>query len=187
MTNEVLLAIGANLTSSVGPPAETMGAAVSALEEKGAAIRGISAFYSTPAFPVGNGPDFVNAAAKVCADWTPERFLEVFHEIEASMDRVREKRWGQRTLDIDLIACGDSVLPDAKTHAKWRALPLADQMEQTPSELILPHPRLQDRAFVLVPLADVAPEWRHPVLGLTVTQMCAALDEKARQEVRRLE
>ena len=58
----------------------------------------------------------------------------------------------------------------------WRDLAPADQSRLAPTTLILPHPRLQDRAFVLVPMADIAPDWRHPVLGLTVTEMLARLD-----------
>ncbi|MGY8791094.1 MAG: 2-amino-4-hydroxy-6-hydroxymethyldihydropteridine diphosphokinase, partial [Pseudomonadales bacterium] len=69
-------------------------------------------------------------------------------------DRVRGERWGKRVLDADLIAFGTQVLPDLYTYKKWRDLPISDQMLQTPDQLILPHPRLQDRAFVLRPLMD---------------------------------
>ena len=102
------------------------------------------------------------------------------------MGRERVQRWGQRTLDIDLIAYGDVILPNPEIHAEWRNLPLSEQIEKTPRELILPHPRLQDRAFVLVPLADVAPDWVHPILGRTVTQMRDALDPTALADVRSL-
>ncbi|MGC1503253.1 MAG: 2-amino-4-hydroxy-6-hydroxymethyldihydropteridine diphosphokinase [Sulfitobacter sp.] len=175
-TSFALLAFGANLTSPAGAPEMTLRAALELLKIKGAVIRAISAFYSTPAFPAGNGPDYVNAAAKITVPWSAAQMLEICHEIEAEMGRTRTARWGQRTLDMDLIAMEDQVLPDRQTHKDWRDLPLDDQMIRIPGELILPHPRLQDRAFVLVPLADVAPDWIHPVLGSSVTQMRDALD-----------
>ena len=81
---------------------------------------------------------------------------------------------------------GGTVLPDRQTYAEWRDLPLERQMREAPDTLILPHPRMQDRAFVLVPLADIAPGWRHPVSGRTVAQMLADLPDERRDEVRAL-
>ena len=114
---------------------------------------------------------------------TPAQILATLHAVEAALGRQRIARWGERTLDLDLIAVGEQLLPDPATHAQWRTLPLDQQMAEAPSELILPHPRLQDRAFVLVPLADVAPDWCHPVLGHTVTQMLHALPQADRDSV----
>ena len=184
--NDILLALGSNLTSSVGSPAETLCAALEKLKKAGAVIRAVSPFYSTPAYPAGNGPDFVNAAARISADWTAAAALAICHRIEAEMGRQRLTRWGQRTLDLDLIAHGDLVLPDAQTHAHWRNLPPQAQQEATPDQLLLPHPRMQDRAFVLVPLADVAPDWVHPILGRTVTAMRDALPTEQLEEVKTL-
>lgn len=185
--HDVLLAFGSNLASSVGTPADTVKMAIQELAKRGAAIRVLSAMYSTPAFPAGNGPDFVNAAARIGAPWSAQETLAICHAVEAELGRTRTVRWGQRCVDIDLIAHDTHVLPDRDVFALWRDLPPEAQMQQTPSELILPHPRLQDRAFVLVPLADVAPDWRHPVSGLTLSQMFAALDPSDIASVRRLE
>lgn len=170
-----LLALGSNLTSTYGNPVETLNHALHLFQLSGAMIRDISAFYRTPAFPEGSGPDFVNAAAAFEVPWNAAETLRMLHTIEAQMGRVRDKRWGQRTLDLDLIAIDDAVLPDPETHRRWRNLDLAAQQDAAPDQLILPHPRLQDRAFVLIPLLDIAPDWVHPVLGQSVQQMCDAL------------
>lgn len=183
----ILVALGGNLASVAGDPADTLRTALGILATQGAVIRATSTFYHTPAFPAGNGPDYVNAAVRFEAEWSAAETLAVLHAIEAEMGRERIQRWGQRTLDLDLIAHGDLVLPEALTHAKWRNLPLEAQIARTPDELVLPHPRMQDRAFVLVPLADVAPEWVHPILGRSVQQLLDDLPQAQKDEVRALE
>ena len=178
-----LIAVGANIPSAAGDPAETVAAALGHLSETGGGVVAISGYYRTPAFPPGSGPDFVNAAAVLRTAEGPEAVLARLHAAEARFARRRDVRWGPRTLDLDLIAMGDALLPDAATQAAWRGLDAAAQRSRVPDRLILPHPRMQERAFVLVPLADVAPGWRHPALGRTVSQMVAALPEAARTEV----
>ena len=112
--------------------------------------------------------------------------MTLLHHVESRLGRVRDARWGARTLDIDLIAMGDRIVPDAKTFRHWYDLPPEQQASKAPDQLILPHPRMQDRAFVQIPLADVAPDWRHPVLGLTVAEMVQNLPKTAREEVEAL-
>jgi 2-amino-4-hydroxy-6-hydroxymethyldihydropteridine diphosphokinase len=162
--------------------------AVAALAEEGLVVHAVSRFYATPCFPAGAGPDYVNGAAVVeCPEAIDlASLLAALHRIEARFGRKRVQRWGMRTLDIDLLAMGDSVLPDAATQDRWRALPAEAQIGATPGELILPHPRIQDRAFVLVPLADVAPDWVHPRTGLSVRQMLAAVPAVDREAVKSL-
>lgn len=151
------------------------------LPEAGIRLCALSRFWRSPAFPAGSGPDYVNACAVISAAMTPETVLAALHRIEARLGRRREKRWESRGIDLDLLACGEAIRPDAATEALWRGLPLDAQMQRAPETLILPHPRLADRAFVLAPLAEIAPLWRHPVTGKTVGDMLAALDaaEKA--------
>jgi 2-amino-4-hydroxy-6-hydroxymethyldihydropteridine diphosphokinase len=115
----------------------------------------------------------MNAAARFRWSDTPEALLALLHEIEASLGRTRGARWGARIIDLDLVAMGDAVRPDAATQSRWAALPMERAAVDLPDRLILPHPRLAERSFVLMPLADVAPDWRHPVTGQSTTEMLA--------------
>lgn len=162
----------------------TIASAARILEQEAGPLR-LSRLYATPCFPIGAGPDYVNAAAELTLrqDMTPAALLGVLHDIEARFGRRRDTRWGMRTLDIDIVAIGETILPDRATWEAWAALPPEDQPNRTPDRLILPHPRLQDRAFVLVPLADVAPDWVHPVIGKDVAAMLAALPAADRATV----
>ncbi|MGB8621982.1 MAG: 2-amino-4-hydroxy-6-hydroxymethyldihydropteridine diphosphokinase [Paracoccaceae bacterium] len=181
-----LVALGGNAISDRGGPAETLRAALRELDGESVRLVAQSPLYATPCFPPGAGPDFVNAAAVLETSLGAEALLTHLHGIERRFGRTRRVRWGQRTLDLDLLDFGGQVRPDAAGHVHWRDLPPAKQKRQAPDEIILPHPRLQDRAFVLVPLADVAPDWRHPVTGQTVRQMLAALPEAEKAAIRAL-
>ncbi|WP_306152224.1 2-amino-4-hydroxy-6-hydroxymethyldihydropteridine diphosphokinase [Roseovarius sp. MMSF_3281] len=183
MSKHCLIALGANVASGGEALEHTFDAALARLSELGVKELVVSRYYKTPCFPVGAGPDYLNAAASLAWDGTARDLVDLLHGVEAEFGRERVQRWGRRTLDLDLIAVGDCVLPDAATQDEWRALPMEEQVEKTPGELILPHPRLQDRAFVLVPLADVAPDWVHPRLGISVSEMVKALPGQARSEV----
>lgn len=173
----MLLAFGANLGTRAGSPLRTIEASAKCLADAGLILRRLSRPFATPAHPPGSGPEFVNAAALVSSGFPPNEVLERLHGIEAEFGRCRSTggRWQPRPLDIDLIADGDAVLPDGATQAMWRRLAPERQRQDVPGDLILPHPRVQDRAFVLVPLMDVAPGWRHPLLGETVAEMLARL------------
>lgn len=156
------------------------------LQSMGIESLSVSRLYRTPCFPAGTGSDFVNAAATVTCTLSPNELLTLLHLVESRLGRVRDTRWGARTLDIDLIAMGDWVFPDPETFQQWYDLPPIRQAEIAPDQLILPHPRMHQRAFVLIPLADVAPDWRHPVLGLTVAEMVLRLPETDRDAVKPL-
>ncbi|MEL6684191.1 MAG: 2-amino-4-hydroxy-6-hydroxymethyldihydropteridine diphosphokinase [Pseudomonadota bacterium] len=184
--DQTLIALGSNEKSVWGDARETIQKAMLLVAKLSRDVPLMSGFFVTKAFPAGSGPDYVNAAIAIKTDLKPPALLAALHEIEAEAGRKRARRWGQRTLDLDLIAMGDCVLPDATTHREWRDLSLADQQRLTPDDLILPHPRLQDRAFVLMPLLDIAPDWHHPLLQRSIAQLCADLPGDLRAEVTRL-
>ncbi|MBY6068590.1 2-amino-4-hydroxy-6-hydroxymethyldihydropteridine diphosphokinase [Leisingera aquaemixtae] len=178
-----LIALGGNLPAGTDAPQVTLAKAIGALQTDEVALRSVSRFFQTPCFPAGAGPDYVNAAVAVETALSAEDLLARLHAVEAQFARVREQRWGMRTLDLDLVDYDGAVLPDAAAYARWQGLPLEKQMQDAPGRLILPHPRIQDRAFVLVPLADIAPRWRHPVLQKTAAEMLAELQPRDVAEV----
>lgn len=179
----IYIALGANLPSVAGAPRETLLAALKALEAEGLVVEAVSRFYKTPAFPAGSGPDYVNACAKVKSADAAEAILATLHRVEMHFGRTRDARWASRGLDLDLLAVGAQVLPDAQTHAAWRSMPLEAQMERFPEGLLLPHPRLHERGFVLIPLADVAPEYVDPVSGQAIAALIAALPQAEKDAI----
>lgn len=179
-----LIALGSNLDSPAGDSTQTVLAAIRYISEAGIVVEAVSRLYATPAFPAGSGPDFVNAAARVTSALAPQAMLDVLHGVERRLGRDRRWRWAPRTVDLDLLAAGEAVLPDEGGWMRWAGMTVEEQLAAAPDELILPHPRMQDRAFVLVPLADVAPDWRHPVTGRTVAEMRAALPAREAELVK---
>lgn len=181
------IAVGSNLPSEARLSERIVLDAIESVALRAGCKPTLSRFYRTPAFPPGSGPDFVNAAFAI--DWAgrPEALLDLLHDVEAEFGRTRTRRWEARVLDLDLIAFGDTVHPDAATQTRWRSLRQEEAARAAPEALILPHPRLQDRGFVLVPMADIVPDWRHPLTGETVSDMLSKLSAAERAEIRPLD
>jgi 2-amino-4-hydroxy-6-hydroxymethyldihydropteridine diphosphokinase len=153
----ILVGIGANLASArFGPPRDTVEAALAALARAGIAVTARSRWFESAPVPLSDQPWYVNGVALVASSLAPRALLDRLHEIEAAFGRVRGVPNAPRVLDLDLLAHGTSVLAEE-------------------GGLVLPHPRLAERAFVLLPLADVAPDWRHPATGLGLPEMLANL------------
>ena len=165
----ILVALGANLPGPWGGPKEGLEAALEQFSSYGLRVEEVSPLYQTAAVTPYAQPDFVNAVVRISAAYSPDALLAQLHRIEAAFGRVRTQRWAERTLDLDLLDFDSVVRPENRSN-----------------HLILPHPRLGLRAFVLVPLADVAPGWRHPVSGENAAQMLKSLPKSEKQGVRRL-
>ena len=182
--NFCLIALGANLPGATGDTAKNLIYSLRLIEAAGIRITNQSHWYATRAYPKESGPDFINAVVRAETDLDAPAILHHLHDIEAQIGRTRNLRWGARICDLDLLSWNDCILPNLETFEYWRNLPFARQTKETPTELILPHPRIQDRGFVLVPLAEILPDWVHPVLGKTAKAMRDALPKATLQEIR---
>lgn len=181
-----MIALGSNLVSKYGQPKQVLEYALSEVDRADSRVKRCSAWWRTPAFPLGSGPEYINAVALLEITISPPKLLSRLHAIEASLGRTRGARWEARIVDLDLLAVGDQIAPDVATLKDWMDLTPEETMRRAPDDLVLPHPRLHERSFVLAPMADVAPDWRHPLLGKTVMEMLQALPEEALTLITRL-
>src|SRR3954447_21949724 len=152
----ILVALGANLPSQEGAPRETLRRAVAMMPSRGLVVIRKSRIFLTEPVPRSHQPWYANQVVVVDTTLPPEGVLSALLEIEQRFGRERGERDAARSLDLDLIAYGD--------------------VQRDSGALVLPHPRMHERAFVLAPLVDVAPEWRHPRLGETATILLARTD-----------
>jgi 2-amino-4-hydroxy-6-hydroxymethyldihydropteridine diphosphokinase len=156
----ILVGLGSNLPGVWGSPRETVLRAFDALHGGPVKVVKVSSLLITSPMGPQNQPDYVNAVAVLETHLPPEALLRRLHMIERQAGRSRRLRWGPRTLDLDLLAYHQLV----RVRKGLAIKPLA-----------LPHPGLHERSFVLQPLQEIAPKWRHPVLRMTVQEMVRRL------------
>ncbi len=162
----ILIAFGANLpTGEYGAPADTLKAALERLAEDGdISVAAVSPFYETAPVPVSDQPWYVNGVARLETALNAHDLLARLHMVEAEFGRVRRERNEARAIDLDLVAYGNDLLIEE-------------------GGIQVPHPRMHQRAFVLLPLRDIAPDWQHPQLHRSVDDLIS--DLPADQEIRK--
>ncbi len=155
-TVSALLATGANIAGAWGEPEATLTRLPAELEALGIKVKAISPLHATAPMGPVEQPRFLNGALLVETSLPPLGLLAVLKALERKAGRTEGVRWGPRALDIDILAYGDRMI-------------------SVPGRLAVPHPEMAKRDFVLKPLADIAPDWRNPLSGLTVGEMLARL------------
>ncbi|MBI3437540.1 MAG: 2-amino-4-hydroxy-6-hydroxymethyldihydropteridine diphosphokinase [Proteobacteria bacterium] len=153
--------LGANLPFEGLEGPALLAAAARAIEAAGVKVLAISNIWRSAAWPLSDQPDFFNAVAMVEAGQrSPRDLYMTLRSIELKFGRERRERWAARTLDLDVLAI--------------------DGRQGDFGEVTLPHPRMHERAFVLAPLAEVAPHWRHPIAGLTAAELLKTVPAEQR-------
>jgi 2-amino-4-hydroxy-6-hydroxymethyldihydropteridine diphosphokinase len=157
----ILIGIGGNLEAAqFGPPRDTLAAALAALKEKRIRILTRSGWYRTEPVPRSDQPWFVNAVVSLATELGAKDLLNALQATERQFGRVRGELNAPRILDLDILDYQGEVMDT--------------------TSLVLPHPRLDERRFVLIPIAEIAPDWRHPILELTAVQLLAQLSSEQR-------
>lgn len=141
------IALGSNL----GERKQNILTALNYMEQSGLKILAVSSLLETEPYGVTDQPSFINAAVKIETELTAHDLLRLLLAIELKMGRVRKRHWGERNIDLDLILYDDKIMKD--------------------KDLIVPHPDMQNRLFVLSPLAEIAGDVVHPVFKITISAM----------------
>jgi len=164
----IYIALGANLPEGEHTPQETLALALEALAGEDVSVVARSSDWSSPAWPDPCDPPYVNAVAEIGTALSPRALLDLLHRVEARFGRERSRRNAPRTLDLDLIDHRGAVL-------------------KAEDGLEIPHPRATQRAFVLLPLQEIAPGWHDPVSGRSIDDLVEALPRAGRDAMSKLQ
>ncbi len=159
----IIIGLGANLPHPEhGAPARTLEAALGELQQRGVRVALRSRWYSSPPWPasLSGQPWYVNGAAVIDTQMDADSLLHTLHEVEWSFGRVRMERWAPRRIDLDLISYNGLRSAPCSVHGVAN----------------LPHPRMSARAFVLLPMREIAPDWCHPESGLHIDRLIDQID-----------
>jgi 2-amino-4-hydroxy-6-hydroxymethyldihydropteridine diphosphokinase len=175
VVDTLLLALGANQAGAWGPPDQTLVRARQELACAGVRILAASHLYDTVPLGPGRQSPYLNAVLLSAAHLGPAALLRLMKRLERRAGRRLSTRWGPRCLDIDILDFGGRRLGWSRRRLERRA----------PGRLVLPHPQIDRRAFVLIPLLEVHPHWQHPTLSATGRALLARLPPASRRGVRR--
>jgi 2-amino-4-hydroxy-6-hydroxymethyldihydropteridine diphosphokinase len=189
--SQILVALGANSRGVWGQPSETLERALVELKRLGIIVLNRSPVYETAPIGGGRQPSYLNAVIQIHSPFPPATLLRHFKALERLAGRRFGRHWGPRPLDLDII--------DARWNVTgWRSVPEANKLtgkfetrikdrSQKPrrvaGRLILPHPEIAHRAFVLIPLRDVSPHWYHRALHRSISQLIAQAHRKGMRTV----
>ena len=156
----LVLSLGSNLgeTSSTNGRKNNLDRAIELLLEKGMKIENKSKIYETEPVGFTQQPKFLNMVLSAQTKHSPQDCLKLIHQIETELDRIRTVKDGPRTIDLDIIFYDNSIILE--------------------KDLVIPHPRMLQRPFVLKPLAEILPDYIHPVYNKTVNQLLQEVDTK---------
>jgi 2-amino-4-hydroxy-6-hydroxymethyldihydropteridine diphosphokinase len=156
----LILSLGSNLgeNNSKDGRRRNLESAIERLEKKGMKVERKSRIYETEPEGIREQPKFLNMVLELITELTPEECLKAIHQIETELGRIRKAKNGPRTIDLDIIFYDQSIIAD--------------------KDLVIPHPRMHQRAFVLVPLAEILPDYRHPIYHQTISQLLEGVDRK---------
>lgn len=150
------------LGSNQGDPLRNLGDAAGGIEKDAGRIVGRSAIYKSAAWGMEAQPDFLNQILNIESTFSPDVLLKKLLAIEEKMGRVRVEKWGPRLIDIDILFFGDEVIDTPSLH--------------------IPHPGIPQRRFTLLPLVEIAPDLRHPVLGKTMRELLFECEDRLKVE-----